>query len=182
MRRIINTVVIVILSITSLGLLIYAFDQQVEAQHQLKIALKHIERVHKLENELAVLKSGSPIKANFSALIVNDVEVSIDWYREILGFEVVDSTISEERGLKQHNLENGASRLELIEITSAVDPPDGRVKGIFKIGYSVADFDSWVKRLESEVSLDEIVTDPVEGKRTMVLTDLEGNRIQLFEQ
>lgn len=78
-------------------------------------------------------------EAFFLAIIVSDMEKSLDWYETILGFEVLNKVKVEERGFAQANLQRGSLLLELIYLDSAVSikeiPTDktskNRVQGFF---------------------------------------------------
>ena len=128
---------------------------------------------------------------SFIALVVQDFERSLDWYSNTLGFEVIEKTENTERNLKQANLSYQDVRLEIIEIGSSIHPTsllDGtqnRVifQGIFKAGFSIDNFEEMVGKwqIDKVVSKDQVVTDPVSGKRMVILRDPDGNRIQIFE-
>lgn len=128
----------------------------------------------------------------FSALIVKDMDASISWYMEMLGYEVVDQKNLKEMKFRQANLKRGASALELIELGSAIDPADvvdgynakTKLHGIFKIGFTVVDFDQWLAYLQSANAEfhGDVVADPVTGNRMVIVKDPDGNRIQLFER
>ncbi|NNF33366.1 MAG: VOC family protein [Saprospiraceae bacterium] len=137
-------------------------------------------------------QSPSGIQSSFFAIIVEDLDVSSEWYQKILGYEVSKTFISEERGIGQVNLQNEDNNIELIELGSAVNPRNAvpgyshktRLTGIFKVGYIVDDFDKWVLHLhrhKAELS-GNVVTDPVSDKRMVILLDPDGNRIQIFER
>lgn len=128
----------------------------------------------------------------FMAIIVSDIDTSIAWYKDHLGFALLNRTDLPDLGFRQANLESGKTLLELIELNSArtaaellADHPRGtRVGGFFKFGFSVADFDGWLSYLKkSNVSFrGDVVKDPNTGKRMIILLDPDGNRIQFFEQ
>ena len=131
-------------------------------------------------------------QAYFSALIVGDIDSSIEWYSKVAGFKEINRNEVEEIGLIQVNLSNGNSLLELIELASAEQlntlvsdfNPRTRIVGFFKIGYQVEDFDAWLDTIRSDgIGDDEnIVLDPVTQKRMVILLDPDGNRIQFFEK
>ena len=139
-------------------------------------------------------QDGPPLTLDpyFSAIIVTDINASIDWYSNILGFTVLNKVESEARGFKQSNLERGNILLELIELEVAVDATDvvpnyndkTRLIGFFKCGFLVTDFDKWMAYLtEQKVNFHgTAVTDPISGKRIVIVKDPDGNRIQLFEK
>lgn len=139
---------------------------------------------------IATSALGQSLTPTFSALIVKDIDVSIAWYQEKLGYELRNKTENTERGFKLANLEHDVAELELIELSAAIDLSkslDGytnrtRWVGIFKVGFTVEDFDLWIRHLES-VNADfygDVVT--MNERRMVIIKDPDGNRIQLFEQ
>ena len=128
----------------------------------------------------------------FAAIVVTDFERSLNWYTETLDFEIVNQNNYETRGFKQANLKRETVRLELIELSSAVDPmkpySDQTKKpimtGLFKIGFSVSDFDAKVETWQSGQTImsGTVVEDPVTKKRMVILNDPDGNRVQIFEK
>ncbi len=123
----------------------------------------------------------------FAAFIVKDIQQSITWYNKSFGFELINETHLEDRGIKMANLGLGNTKIELIESATVIDPLDnqkGLVLGIFKVGYVVSNFDAWKDHLLNLGLISErlVVTDPVTNIRTLIITDPDGNRIQLFEK
>ncbi len=131
-------------------------------------------------------------KASFVAIIVDDIEESIQWYKNALGFELINSLDHEERRFKQANLTTGTIDLELIELEASVSQSEAlegqqkglKLMGFFKFGLKVQNFDTWIEHLEKRKVkfAGSVVTDDNSGKRMLVINDLDGNRIQLFEQ
>ncbi len=132
------------------------------------------------------------LEAYFSAIIVKDIDASIKWYAEILGFDLINKIESEERGFKLSNLKREGVLLELIELKSALSLKDiasdynakTRINGLFKTGFLVSDFQAWMNHLtKNDVDFyGGVVTDPTSGKKMIIVTDPDGNRIQLFEK
>lgn len=128
---------------------------------------------------------------NFSALIVKDIDVSLAWYTDMLGYTILDQKDVKEMNFRQANLKRGSSAIELIELGKAIDPAaviEGysektKIQGIFKIGFTVSDFDDWISHLETSNAEfhGSVVSDPVSGKRMVIIKDPDGNRVQLFE-
>lgn len=141
---------------------------------------------------LAQPKSLPPPEAYFSAIIVNDINISIRWYEEAFGFEVINKIESAERGFKQANLKAGNILIELIELESSIssqailDSFSGKTKidGFFKFGIQISEFDKWTEYLaSSNIEFHgSVVTDPATGLRMLIVMDPDGNRIQLFEK
>ncbi|MDW3195214.1 MAG: VOC family protein [Cytophagales bacterium] len=131
------------------------------------------------------------LTAYFSAILVEDIQVSKQWYTEILGFDVVlESQIA--KGFTILNLKRGNSALELIQLPGALSPAEAiesyhsktRIKGFFKVGFKVNDLEAWVEFLQkNEVQFNGgVVEDPVSGNPMVIILDPDGNRIQLFEE
>lgn len=128
----------------------------------------------------------------FSALIVDNIEESITWYRTYLGFKLINKREFPIAGFKQANLKRGTFFMELIELDSAVAAKDvisnynskTRIQGIFKIGFTISKFDRWVKHLkESNIKFHgTVVKDKKSGKKMVIIKDPDGNKIQLFEK
>ncbi|MEP2773931.1 MAG: VOC family protein [Fulvivirga sp.] len=127
------------------------------------------------------------LSPTFLAIIVSDMDSSIAWYQQKLGFEVVNQTANEARGFKQANLKTASTKLELIEIKNAVNPSDSiksPLIGLFKFGFTTQKFDWWIEHLEQQAAHfhGRVVPDPHSGKRLVLVKDPDGNRIQIFEQ
>ncbi len=139
-------------------------------------------------------KRNSPpaLEPRFSALIVKDLDQSIEWYQEKLGLELLNRTAKEQIGLRQANLKRGNIYVELIELASAMqledlipdDPGKTKMQGIFKIGFGVQAFDQWLTHLNNVHASfhGQVVKDPISERRMLIILDPDGNRIQLFEK
>lgn len=131
-------------------------------------------------------------EAYFSALIVDDIENSITWYVNNIGFEVLNRNESSQAGFKQANLRRGNVLIELIELSTAISAKDAipnynsktRMTGFFKIGFLISDFDKWIHFLEMQkVEFHGTVVNQLESdKRMVIIKDPDGNRIQFFEK
>lgn len=127
----------------------------------------------------------------FSAVVVSDFDRSVDWFIDVLDFELINKNVIPERGLKQANLKFNQMRLEIIALESSISPtsllPDEgqRVmfQGLFKTGYSIRNFDEKIIQWEGKkiISKDQVVRDPETNKQMVILRDPDGNRIQIFE-
>ena len=128
-------------------------------------------------------------RGSFAALSVPDADASVNWYREMLGFELVNST-DMANGIKMRNVKRANALLEFVEHPSAssvekrlpdIEKPY-QLHGIWKLGFSVTDFDSLHAQLtqNSATFHGGIVTD-ADGTRMLIVLDNAGNRVQLFE-
>lgn len=128
-----------------------------------------------------------------AAIIVEDIERSSQWYSMVLKLSMDPRTFVDMENVKILNMFNDGFNLELIQLKKAVDPAQAiegytnrtRLLGLFKLGYGVEDFDTWVaylKEIEVEFS-GSVVVDPnsKDGKRMVNIKDPDGNRIQFFE-
>ena len=131
-------------------------------------------------------------KPNFVAIIVGNIDTSIKWYSGKLGFELLNRTEDEDRGFKQANIKRGSASIELIETSTSINskeildekPRGSQIRGIFKFGFYIADFDHWINHL-SELEVDfhgRVVQDQSTGRKMIIIKDPDGNRIQLFEE
>ena len=136
--------------------------------------------------------SSLDIEPYFTSIIVKDFDDSMNWYTNVLGLEVLSKMESEERGFKLANLKRENMLIELLELNKAVNLNDivpdynskTRIVGLFKMGFQVSEFDAWVEHLTHQ-NVDfygNIVTDPTSGKRMIIITDPDGNRVQIFEE
>ncbi|MDX1478864.1 MAG: VOC family protein [Saprospiraceae bacterium] len=127
---------------------------------------------------------------SFLAIIVSDIDTSIDWYQEVLGLTLRNRIDVAERGLRQANLHSPTTQLELIQLDAAVPPdtllaarPGARLTGFFKFGFTVPDLDAMIRRCEIKgITVGNVVGVPETGKRMTIIRDPDGNRIQLFER
>ena len=134
----------------------------------------------------------STLEPNFVALIVIDIDTSVQWYSNTLGFSEIDRVSSKEKGFKQSNLQRGNVRIELVELDNAISPKaivpgydaQTRMIGFFKVGFLVTDFEKWAVDLKEKKFefYGDVVKDDLTGKRMMIALDPDGNRIQIFEK
>lgn len=132
------------------------------------------------------------LKPYFSAVVVNNIDISIPWYKKVLGLELRNRTDAPERGFIQANLFNDQVLIELIQVDSSLSqssvlekhPPRTRIRGFMKFGFHVKDIDGVYQRLKDQniKFTGRMVTDPVNNKKTFLINDPDDNLIQFFEQ
>ena len=124
----------------------------------------------------------------FSAIIVKNIDSSVNWYQSLLGLKTRFLPGTPE-GIKVAILESPQIILEVIENNAWLDPkeflkgkPEGtRFHGYFKIGFKVTAMDSFIEHLNKlKISIPHIYKDD-SGKRNFLIEDPDKNLIQFFE-
>ncbi len=143
-------------------------------------------------NFYAQHSNSDTLQPYFNAIIVKDMNTSVDWYTENLVLDIVSKSDFSNEYFKQVNLKRDAILIELIELKSALIPEDvipnyttkTRTIGLFKFGFLTSNFAEWVSNLKSNgvTFHGEIVIDQLSKKRMVIIKDPDGNRIQLFEK
>ena len=131
------------------------------------------------------------LKPYFSAVVVSNAEQSSLWYQSVLGVKIRNVNENAVRGSKIIVLSSDDLLLELIEVKSQVRRQDvlsGRpeqtlIQGFAKIGFKVSDLDAWIRKMAHlKVNFfGDTYTDPVSGKRSFLIQDLDKNLVQFFE-
>lgn len=136
--------------------------------------------------------TGVTIRPDHVGLSVADLESSIAWYCDNLGFEllrVVDIPEAEDAG-RVALLENGDFIIELFCLPSAVPLPDDRrypttdilTHGVKHVAYAVPDLDAFMadlKAKDADVVWDIAIHD---GTRCAFVRDNTGNLVELVER
>lgn len=124
----------------------------------------------------------------FSALIVKNIDSSVNWYQSVLGLKTrfLPGT---PQGIRVAILESPEIVLEMIENSSSLEPQkllegksEGtRIQGFFKIGFKVTTMDSFIEHLKKlNISIPRIYKDD-SGKRNFLVEDPDKNLVQFFE-
>ena len=128
------------------------------------------------------------VDSYFSALIVRNIDSSVNWYQSVLGLKTrfLPGT---PQGIKVAIMESPQIVLEVIENNAWLDPkeflkgkPEGtRLQGYFKIGFKVIAMDSFIEHLNKlNISIPRIYKDD-SGKRNFLVEDPDKNLVQFFE-
>ena len=130
------------------------------------------------------------LKPEHVGISVADLEASVVWYREMLGFSV-DKVVDVPDDIGRVALmSHGDFRLELFEIPGAAPLPDDRrypdrdlrTQGVKHIAYAVPDVATLVADLKSrgvEIAWDVVVHD---GFTVAFVRDNSGNLVELIER
>ena len=132
--------------------------------------------------------SSFQVDSYFSALIVKNIDSSVNWYRSVLGLKTKFLPGTPE-GVRVAILESPQIVLEIIENNAWLEPkeylkgkPEGtRLHGYFKIGFKVIAMDSFIEHLNKlNISIPRIYKDD-SGKRNFLVEDPDKNLVQFFE-
>ena len=131
------------------------------------------------------------------SIAVQDIDTSIEWYRQKLGFEIErDLKEYPDYGLKLAFLKLDDFHLELIEFANAykasnfLPNADSYMGGVFKIGLVVNDIQGYYDHLkemegvEMVAGLGELPDNPIPIKwpsQYFLIADPDGNYIQFFD-
>ena len=123
-------------------------------------------------------------------LSVQDIDVVEQWYKSVLDFETFSSKEYPEFGTRLVFLQNGQTRIELIEDANAKpgierpDPPAHTAYlGLSQFAFEVADIDNALERVISRAKIIwELQRYPDLGVAFFFLRDPEGNLIQFIQR
>ena len=121
-------------------------------------------------------------------LSVPDLEASIKWYQEKLGFSLEKRIFLEQIPAKIAFLQNGKFRLELFEVAGAAALPEARrspnqdlmTHGTKHLSLGVKDVRKAMEILKSR-GVDVAMENVVEGKPMAFIRDNSGNLIEINE-
>jgi len=124
-------------------------------------------------------ESPSP-SGTFFAIIVDDVDVSSEWYQSVLGVQQ-KSRMSREGQYDIVNLAKPGLFIELMELSNAADRPEGYTKGPFKMGFLVDDLEAFVASLPESTVTPDIIHDERHGLLMVQLRDPDDYILQVMQ-
>jgi len=138
------------------------------------------------------VNAAAGLRPDHAGLSVGDLEASIAWYRDMLGFDllrIVDIPEAEEAG-RVALLRKGDFVLELFSLASAAALPEERrhpatdllTQGVKHVAYAVPDIDALMTELKAkgvDVAWDIAVHD---GTRCAFVRDNTGNLVEFVER
>jgi ketosteroid isomerase-like protein/catechol 2,3-dioxygenase-like lactoylglutathione lyase family enzyme len=126
------------------------------------------------------------------AISVPSLDLASQWYQQMLGLVVRDDRRFPEAKLRVAFLERQGIRVELVEMQGSVSKASvnsglenpAMVQGFGKVGFVVADVDSWAGTLRSKGVRFQLepLTDPQTGARSFIVLDNNGNWLQFSSQ
>ena len=126
----------------------------------------------------------------FMALSVASLDRQVAWYRDVLGFTILEQRDVAERGIRFALLEREGALIELLQLPEArarleVDPAAtsaSRIHGFFKAGFVVRDIDRLQRELQEKGATFSLpLGEPGSaGLRMFQLKDPEGNLLQFL--
>ena len=112
---------------------------------------------------------------------VEDIEKSLEFYRDLLGFQEVGQTM----GGKAVALTSGRTHHELllIQVGKAPGPPQGVRRGLYHIGIKIGDNLEELKNAKEELQIAGITIDGMSDhtvSQSLYLKDPDGNEVELY--
>lgn len=126
----------------------------------------------------------------FPAIVVNDLGISVAWYKSLFGLKVKTESADITSGYKVAILESENMMIELMELRGSLPreqllagKPEGtQIQGLFKIGFKVPNVDACLKRLSQlHIEVPQVWEDKTSKKRNFLIKDPDGNLIQFFD-
>lgn len=118
------------------------------------------------------------------AIISADIEKSIAFYTDVLGFEKIHSTYRRERNSWKVDLHHPSHiTLELFTFENAPERPSRpEAIGLRHLAFSVLNIDDAVQKIISKgISVESIRTDTITGKRFTFFADPDDLPIEIYE-
>lgn len=118
------------------------------------------------------------------AIICKDIEKSIAFYTDVLGFEKMKSTYRQERKSWKVDLHHPANiTLELFTFENAPERPSyPEAIGLRHLAFSVVNIEDVVQKIISKgIQVESIRTDLITGKRFTFFADPDDLPIELYE-
>jgi len=128
-------------------------------------------------------------KPHHLGISVPDLEASINWYKEMLGFSLEKSMEIKELNAKIAFLYNGNFRIELFEVAGAESLQEARrhpdldlkTHGIKHLAYEVENVSAFIGELKKrgvDIAMD---VNKMENKEMAFIRDNSGNLIEIVE-
>lgn len=123
-------------------------------------------------------------KVNHIAIIASDIERSIAFHVEILGFSIIRKVFREERNSWKVDLAlNGDYLIELFTFPDAPQRPSyPEALGLRHLAFTVEDIETHIAELQAmNIETESIRIDPFTGNKCVFFSDPDGLPIELVE-
>ncbi len=123
------------------------------------------------------------MKIHHVALIVSDLERSLQFYQEALGFKVHAKEFRAERNSWKVDLKNGDAQLEMFTFPgSPARPSYPEAQGLRHLAFSVDDLEKFHRELKSKnYQVEEIRVDQLTGKKFFFFPDPDNQPLEIYE-
>ncbi|GAA4335617.1 VOC family protein [Flaviaesturariibacter amylovorans] len=142
----------------------------------------------------AQARDSSRLAPDLLSIVVTDIRIATEWYRDRLGFSTVrEIDLPERDSLRIVFLKRDSFLLELVGkrtvfgIGSKVPGydrfNDPRLAGFNKVSFRVPDIEAWERRLKAKGVLFHLplIHDRNFGLRTFIIADPDGNLVQFVQ-
>lgn len=123
------------------------------------------------------------MKIHHVAIIVSDIEKSLEFYDLALGFKVKKRTFRKERNSWKVDVANGDVELELFTFPGAPARPSyPEAQGLRHLAFSVSDIEKCHADLKSKnISVEELRVDHLTGKKFFFFADPDNQPLEIYE-
>jgi catechol 2,3-dioxygenase-like lactoylglutathione lyase family enzyme len=136
-------------------------------------------------------RSADPLQPYLVAVSVPQVDESVRWYREVLGFTLVSRKDYPDYGMTIAIAAGEGIRLELVQVRNSVAPSavvpgyqnPASLHGFGKVAFYVADLRAWETRLRSRGAKFQLEPreNPADGSTSFIVLDHDGNWLQFTQ-
>lgn len=121
------------------------------------------------------------MKIHHVAIIVSDMEKSLEFYKKALGFSVKQKTFRQERNSWKVDIVRDSIELELFTFSGAPKRPSyPEAQGLRHLAFSVEDIETFHESLK-EFGVEEIRVDHLTGKKFFFFADPDDQPLEIYE-
>ena len=122
------------------------------------------------------------MKLHHIALIVSDLDRSLEFYQDVLGFKVLQKIYRQERQSFKVDLSHSEIQLEMFTFPGApsrLSYPEAQ--GLRHLAFEVPDIEAYHQKISVKVKTEEIRLDPFSGKKFFFFPDPDNLPIEIYE-
>lgn len=122
------------------------------------------------------------MKLHHIALIVSDLDRSLEFYQDVLGFKVLQKIYRPERQSFKVDLSNGDVQLEMFTFPGAPSRPSyPEAQGLRHLAFEVSGIEAFHQKISGKVEVEELRVDPLTGKKFFFFPDPDNLPIEIYE-